>query len=424
MDAKLDTVLLELRSRFDALGDSVVEVGESLRREVVLGSQQAQVLPDIIQATQDTLRRLADASATAQQTPQSPSAAAADMQECMTSMQASIQTAVSRALEEQKTASAAELRALAGEMQGRFAELSSELQMHLDEQRQSGAQAAQQFQDLHHTSACLKTGLTEVLHSLSAIHGELRELKENQVQLGVCMGKVLAGNAELNSMVRDLITDTHGIPTFAIILPVVSSGWKNRFSPMRLLRDQYRLYFLCSHTHQIAPCGPKGKGYKITMNKQWVLDAAPVLRVGLLLVKLALLASGLPLPIPDLCSVLVGTAMHAQYLNAALHLVVDPPDSANSTTELVMQQTLDAIEKHDVSHLVDAQKLQREGMVQMQEGTKKAYDTIRGILSGDGVNNPLTCGLRQVTHRGKTAWVLDNDATEREWRGAVDKTVP
>jgi hypothetical protein len=193
---------------------------------------------------------------------------------------------------------------------------------------------------------------------------------------------------------------------------------------MRLLRNQYRLYFLCSHTHQIAPCGPKGKGYKITMTKQWVLDSAPVLRVGLLLVKLALLAGGMPLPVPDLCSALIGNAVHAQFLNAALHLVMHPPEDTGDSADLIMQQTLDAIDKHDVSHLLDAQKLKREGAMQMQEGTKKAYDTIRGILSGDGVNIPLTCGLRQVTHRGKTAWVLDNDATERDWKSAVDSAVP
>lgn len=27
-----------------------------------------------------------------------------------------------------------------------------------------------------------------------------------------------------------------------------------------------------------------------------------------------------------------------------------------------------------------------------------------------------TCGLRQVTRRGKTAWMLDCNATERDWR--------
>jgi hypothetical protein len=185
---------------------------------------------------------------------------------------------------------------------------------------------------------------------------------------------------------------------------------------MRLVRNKYRLYFLCSHTKQLAPCGPKGKGYKITMTKQWVLDAAPVLRVGLVLLKLALMATNLPLPVPDLCSALIDNAMHVQYLNAALHLVMNPPDAIGQA-EFVMQQTLDAIDAHDLSEAVKAKALKKEGC-------RKAYETIKEILGRDGVNIPLTCGLRKVTHGGKTAWVLDNDATERDWRGAVDSAVP
>ena len=92
---------------------------------------------------------------------------------------------------------------------------------------------------------------------------------------------VKAHSDELAAMVRALTANTHGIPTLAIVLPVVSDSWISKANPMNLMRNQYRLYFLCSHTHQIAPCGPKGKGYKITMTKQWVLDAAPMLRVGL-----------------------------------------------------------------------------------------------------------------------------------------------
>ncbi len=53
---------------------------------------------------------------------------------------------------------------------------------------------------------------------------------------------------------------------------------------------------------------------------------------------------------------------------------------------------------------------------------RDAYDAIKNTLVTEGVNIPLTCGLRQVTDRkgrtGKTAWVLDNDATEQAWREA------
>jgi serine/threonine protein kinase len=420
MDAKLDRVLQELRTRFDALGSSAVAVAESQRREAILGREQEQVLPAIMQAAQDALHRLSSSA-------QGHTPATSELQECMSSMQGSIEAAISRAVAGQKAALSVEFSALANQMHARFADLSADLQTHLREQRQNHAQSDHQMKVLSHTNECLKAGLGDVLRSLSAVRAELHELKENQTRLGKKLVEVLEGNAEITSMVRVLAVNTCGLPTLAVILPVVSTSWKSKLNPMTLVRDQFRLYFLCSHTQQLAPCGPKGKGkgYKITVTKQWVLDAAPVLRVGLVLLKVALVASGLPLPVPDLCSMLVGNAMHSQYLDAALQLVSNPPDGSPNSSELVMKQTLDAIHQHDISDLLDAQKLKGAGAeIQLQEGSRKAYETIKEILGKDGVNIPLTCGLRQVTHRGKTAWVLDNDATMQDWMSAVDKAAP
>jgi hypothetical protein len=59
--------------------------------------------------------------------------------------------------------------------------------------------------------------------------------------------------------------------------------------------------------------------------------------------------------------------------------------------------------------------------LQLQEGSRKAYETIREVLVAQGHNIALTCGLRQVTcsRTGRTAWVLDNDATEQAWRDNI-----
>jgi hypothetical protein len=413
IDAKLDRVLQELRTRFDALGSSAVEVAESLRREAVLGGQAAHVLPDMIQATQDAMQRLSEHDPLSQH---SPTVTSAFMLQCLSTMHTSIEAAVSRALVEHKSSEAENFQRLSSQLQGRFIELTAEVNAHLQEQRQSTADTAQQLEVLNRTSGGLQKGLGEVLSGLARVQAELTDLKKNQVELGRQVTVALAENAELNAMVRALTTNTHGIPTLAIVLPVVSTGWKSAMFPMRLVRDQFRLYFLCSHTHQLAPCGPKGKGYKITMTKQWVLDAAPVLRVGLVLLKLALMASGLPLPVPDLCPALIDKAMHVRYLNAALDVVAHPPDGALLGAEYTMQHTLDKIDAHDYSDYMAPGAEMR-----LQEGSRKAYETIKEILGRDGVNIPLTCGLRQVTHRGKTAWVLDNDATAAAWKSAVEE---
>jgi serine/threonine protein kinase len=259
--------------------------------------------------------------------------------------------------------------------------------------------------------------------NLMAIQHDLGWLRRDQEALGRHISTVLADNAALNHMAQTLISGTHTTPTLAIVLPEVSKSWVGSLkSPMRLLRNHFRLYFLCSHTKQIPPCGPGGKGYKIAVTKKWVQDAAPVLRVGLVLVKVALLASGLPLPVPDLCSALADATKHCKYLDAALHLVTHPPDDDLKSAEHVMKSALETVKAYDVNNLLAEHGVTTQtNQLQLQEGSRKAYETIREVLVAQGHNIALTCGLRQVTcsRTGRTAWVLDNDATERAWRDDV-----
>jgi hypothetical protein len=223
---------------------------------------------------------------------------------------------------------------------------------------------------------------------------------------------LLAGSTVLNNMLQTLIAGTHAIPTLAIVLPEISSGWKSVTHPMRLLRNRFRLFFLCSHTKQIAPCGPDGNGYKIQVTKKWVRDVAPVLRVGLVLVKVALQASGLPLPMPDLCSSLTGPKAQCMYLDAALQVVTRAFDD-DPSQEHIYDDKEKLLTEYDVSGTANE--------LQLQEGSRKAYETIKKVLDDDGHDIAMTCGLRQVIcpNTGKTAWVLDNDATEQAWRDAV-----
>jgi hypothetical protein len=220
---------------------------------------------------------------------------------------------------------------------------------------------------------------------------------------------VLACNHVLDRMMRTMIAATHTIPSLAIILPEVFFSWWNPFHPTRLLYHHYRLYFLCSFTGQIVPCGPEGKGYKIKATKQWVQDAAPVLRVGLVLVQAALVASGLPVPVADLFNALGGTAKQNKYMGVALHLLTHPPeDNQAGHTAL---RTVRASTVGGVPH--------GESAVNHTHTYSKAYGAIKQVLTGQNI--ALTCGLRQVTcsRTGTTAWVLDNDATERAWRESL-----
>jgi serine/threonine protein kinase len=157
MDAKLDKVLEQLKVRFDALGGSVVGIAESLRQQVLLGGEHAQVLKTIQQATEDTLQRLS-----AGPDSPAPEAQAQVIQSSMADMRARIEDSLATALAAQATQTREEalhaqstLKALSEQFSGRFDELTTELESHMQEQRRSNADASQQRAALERTTASL-----------------------------------------------------------------------------------------------------------------------------------------------------------------------------------------------------------------------------------------------------------------------------
>jgi hypothetical protein len=423
--SKLDNVLDLLKASFDAVGGTVVEIAESLHQQVLLDGEQAQILVTIQRATADTLRRLT--TAVQDGADLTPATYALTIQESMADMQARVELSISTALaahDGKTTVSVQHLQSSLSELRTQFAlrfdEVTAGLEEYVQEQRRSNADASTQRVALGRTAASLASCIKTVSVNVTTIQDELVRLRCGQESLGAWVRTELSRSTALNNMVQTLITGTHTIPTLAIVLPVVSKSWVGLIkSPMRLLRNQFRLFFLCSHTKQIAPCGPKGKGYKIQVTKQWVQDAAPVLRVGLVLVKVALLASGLPLPVPDLCSALADATKHSKYLDAALHVIKHPAEDDLKSAEHVMQTALEAVEELDVNNLLTEHGVtDQDNKLQLQEGSRKAYETIKEVLVAQGHNIALTCGLRQITcsRTGRTAWVLDNDATERAWK--------
>jgi hypothetical protein len=342
---------------------------DALSSEIILETQQkAQVLPIMIKAIEDALEGLTGDSQTTQPIIQ---------------LIPTLQGAVKAALGAGQTEGQSKVDVVAS----RLDELSELV-------KQSSAQNQEQIM------TCMKDSLSSILGSLNGLKAEMESLKE----LGRNVSELVEGHEELKGLMHTLITGEHRLPTLAVILPVVSNSWKKKTFPMKCVCNQYRLYFLCDHTRQIAPSGPEGKGYLINVTKEWVEKAKPVLRVGLVLLRVALLASGMPLPVPDLCSVLDDAAITGKYLDAALELVESPPDGL--ADEFTMKKPLDYITQRDIKDVFGRGNEQPD-----QNACKIAYNEILAILGADEGYIKKTCGLRLVVWGGKTAWVLNNDAT-------------
>jgi tRNA A-37 threonylcarbamoyl transferase component Bud32 len=224
---------------------------------------------------------------------------------------------------------------------------------------------------------------------------------------------------EMTDMLHTVIDGTHDIPTLAVILPVIAP--KSLFQSVRtmhLLKHRYRLYFLCSYTHKIAPCGEGGRGYEISVTQEWVKAAAPVLRTGLLLLKLGLMAGGLPLPVPDLLTPLLNdVTKHSRYLNAALRLVENPAGD-KEPNELELKKLANAFTSAEGIDLRTQHGVGDTGAV-LKENTLKAYESIQRVFAVKNTSIAETCGLRKVTYKGKTAWILDDDSTERQFKESL-----
>eukprot|EP00598_Pedospumella_elongata_P014253 CAMPEP_0184999142 /NCGR_PEP_ID=MMETSP1098-20130426/64595_1 /TAXON_ID=89044 /ORGANISM="Spumella elongata, Strain CCAP 955/1" /LENGTH=1212 /DNA_ID=CAMNT_0027526103 /DNA_START=175 /DNA_END=3813 /DNA_ORIENTATION=- len=426
LDKKLDTVLEMMQVRFDALGGEVVTMAQTLRREILLGhEEQTQTLTSMKEATQDALEQLSEAqdSATissAEHTDQILS--------CIHNLQSRIGNNVAPgagggdASTREKEVEGL-LRSVPEQLNAQFKSLSVEFQEHAKRQSMEAADSAHFRSETMEMNHALSVSLQEVLKGIVTVQTEVLQLKQGQERLGVQVGRVLRENNTIQTMLRTLIAGTHAIPTYAIILPVVAKTWIKKADPMRLVRNKYRLYFMCSYTHQIAPCGPKGEGYKITVTKQWVRDAAPVLMAALVVLKLALNAGGIPLPIPDLSSLLTSAALHVKFLDAALHLVQNPPDD-HGASEFSLDKAIGALDSVCVEEVAKhCEVIQGRGNhgMSLEEGSLKAYATIQSILTTDSIDIALSSGLRQVTHptSGKTAWVLDNDTVVQEFTASL-----
>ncbi len=424
LDKKLDTVLEVMQVRFDALGGQVVTMAQVLRREILLGhEEQSRTLSNMQEATQDALELLSEAQdsaklSSAEHTDQILSC----MHNLQSRMYSNIATAASRdnaSVDGQESEGL--LRSVAEQLNVQFKGLSAEIREHAKRQSVDAADAARLRAETLEMNHALSASLQEVLKGIVTVQTEVFQLRQGQERLSVQVDRVLRENNNVQTMLRTLIAGTHAIPTYAIILPVVAKTWLKKADPMRLVRNKYRLYFLCSHTHQIAPCGPKGEGYKIAVTKQWVRDAAPVLMVALVVLKLALTAGGIPLPIPDLSSLLTSSALHVKFLDAALHLVQNPPDD-HGAAEFALDKdigALNSVSVEEVTRHCDVIQGQGQGNrgMSLEEGSLKAYATIQSILTTDNIDIALSSGLRQVTHpvSGKTAWVLDNDTVAQEY---------
>ena len=158
----------------------------------------------------------------------------------------------------------------------------------------------------------------------------------------------------------------------------------------------------------MVACGCDGKGYCISAPKEWFTKAAPVIKVGLVLLKLGLTAAGIPLPIPGMAGLLQGETM--SYVDGACQLFSSATGSDG---------VLDAVDKTVDQLLTEVEDIQRSD-------TAQAYECIKCLLDEKDPQKKFL-GMRLVSSDGVTAWIKDSDEVEASFiaaRGARRPAAP
>jgi regulator of replication initiation timing len=273
-------------------------------------------------------------------------------------------------------------------------------------------------------NAALQNKLFDLSDGLSQMRAEdtkkYTDLRNNMSGFLVAMNAMAANPSAtqmlemLSAQVREtqnamntLLQGTHSIPTLALLLPKTNAKLWQKADPRNLFMDKYILVFLCGQTYQRSP-----KDYPVNMIKQWVVKAMPVLKLGLMLLKAALAAGGIP--IPGLSDIL-GTdfTQHVKYVNLAMKHLDKRIDSAvdNKIKDGIVETLGDGLDaaddREDLEEIVNR-------IHSNPEGSRQAYDAIKQLLKDEDI--PSTCGLRQVICNGKVGWVLDRDDVEEAFR--------
>jgi hypothetical protein len=99
-------------------------------------------------------------------------------------------------------------------------------------------------------------------------------------------------------MLQTLISCTYTVPTLMLMYPIEPKGFIAKAKS--ILQKEMCFMFVCPVTKKPAKSGTDGNGYKITVTREWVKKAAPILVIALKLTQLALTAYGIPFPFPTL----------------------------------------------------------------------------------------------------------------------------
>jgi len=262
------------------------------------------------------------------------------------------------------------------------------------------------------------------------------QLQAIEEKVQVMIAQVDEKTAINTRLLKTLIYNVHDVPTLMVLLPMPSKEGIKKYNPRNLLRDRAKLFFICSYTKELVPCGPKKNGYTVSVLKPWVKRAIPVLKVGLLILQIGLMASGVPIPLLGLAQEALGQVADKQaYLQFAEELLQQPLDSLDSSTDQLLgpspaekvsnlksavdiaQSTVSSIESMPSSNSLDHLQSSADTATRDIDGDdggsmRSAYEAVGSFLKEVDPNLEHVGLVKKISRSGKVGWVIPSKAEE------------
>ncbi|KAG1668507.1 hypothetical protein FOA52_012101 [Chlamydomonas sp. UWO 241] len=213
----------------------------------------------------------------------------------------------------------------------------------------------------------------------------------------------------LMRMLSSILTKDREVPSLLCFVPGVAKGrswWNGATRPGEWLHQEVRVYFVCA----VSMEWDEASGFTLMFTKEWVMDALPYLKVGIIALKIAAAAGRLAgFPIPDFVGS-IGQLLEEQL--GVLGTLTDGLDEAAAAglkaVEDVASAATDGGAGADPSDVSAA-----------RGPLHKSCAAVKLLLDAKHPNWHLRSGLEPVTcvRDGLCEWVLPKYADEFRQRG-------
>ena len=171
--------------------------------------------------------------------------------------------------------------------------------------------------------------ILQMMHGMKEQMNEIASLNQHQLSLLGELGLKNNFMPHLFCIIPEVERQTLD-RNATVVSKVVNWSKRKAESIQRCVWARSRLIFICPVTAAMVPCGLDGKGYVLCIPHEWVQTAVPILKIGWLLLKVALATQGLGTVIPNINDFLPQT-FNKDTLDALFDTIATPADERDSS---------------------------------------------------------------------------------------------